>query len=146
MKQEFKKGDRVLGRENDLREWKEYTFVRYIFFDLNEPEDYPFQVIDEHGVTWDVSQCRHIHEFRDGDKKTPIQQLIEKWEQEKGSYIPNSPIFQEFINDAKEMLEKEKEVIIEAAAAHCYPTYEIALDSAEKYYNETFNTKNTKEK
>jgi hypothetical protein len=39
------------------------------------------------------------------------------------------------------MLEKEKEVIIKAAALQCYPTYEDAMMYAEQYYNETFNTK-----
>ena len=71
-------------------------------------------------------------------KKTPIQELIDKWKQEKGSYIPNAPIFQEFINDAKEMLEKEKEVIITAYETGDKYKTEI---SGENYYNETFNTK-----
>jgi len=70
--------------------------------------------------------------------KTPIQELIDKWKQEKGSYIPNAPIFQEFINDAKEMLEKEKEVIITAYETGDKYKTEI---SGENYYNETFNTK-----
>ena len=37
-----------------------------------------------------------------------LEKLIEKWEQEKGSYIPNAPIYQCFIDEAKEALEKEK--------------------------------------
>lgn len=77
--------------------------------------------------------------------KTPIQQLIEKWEQEKGSYIPNSPIFQEFINDAKKMLEKEKEVIVDAYRKGFWEAFaehngEQPYRFAEEYYNETFNT------
>ena len=46
--------------------------------------------------------------------KTPIQKLIEHWEQEKGSYIPNGPLFDIFINDAKKLLEEERQVIIDA--------------------------------
>lgn len=40
--------------------------------------------------------------------KSELEKLIEKWEQEKGSYIPNAPIYQCFIDEAKEVLEKEK--------------------------------------
>ena len=70
--------------------------------------------------------------------KTPIQELIEEYQRrrEDGDNDMRTIIYL-----AEEMLEKEKETIIEAAAAHCYPTHEIALDSAKKYYNETFNTK-----
>ena len=39
------------------------------------------------------------------------------------------------------MLEKEKEVIITTAADQMHLTEEEALESAEQYYNETFNTK-----
>ena len=80
--------------------------------------------------------------------KTPIQELIDKWKQEKGSYIPNAPIFQEFINDAKEMLEKEKEVIIETSINSYTAGYldnqakvDDSMNFPEQYYNETFNTK-----
>lgn len=77
--------------------------------------------------------------------KTPIQELIDKWEQEKGSYIPNAPIFQEFINDAKEMLKKEKEVMCEFAeefAIECMDHYSDRImpqESQEQFFNETFN-------
>ena len=70
--------------------------------------------------------------------KTPIQELIDKWEQEKGSYIPNAPIFQEFINDAKKMLEQEREVIMEAywEGGQDVP---VASYRCEEYFNKTFN-------
>ena len=42
--------------------------------------------------------------------KTELEKLIEKWEIEKGSYIPNSPIYQAFIDDAKESLKRESKV------------------------------------
>ena len=71
--------------------------------------------------------------------KTPIQELIDKWEQEKGSYIPNAPIFQEFINDAKEMLEKEKEAIQQAFyEGMLCQRFDPNMGRAEVYYNETF--------
>jgi hypothetical protein len=41
----------------------------------------------------------------------------------------------EVFEQAKEM---EKEQIVEAAADHCYPTYELAKIDAEEYYNKTF--------
>jgi hypothetical protein len=44
--------------------------------------------------------------------KTPLTELIEKWESEMGSYIPNAPIYREFILDAKNFLEKEKEFVV----------------------------------
>lgn len=40
-------------------------------------------------------------------------------------------------NQAKAM---EKQQIIEAAADHCYPTYELAKIDAEEYYNKTFKS------
>ena len=69
--------------------------------------------------------------------KTPMQELIYKWESEKGSYIPNGPIFQEFINDAQAMLEKEKEVIMDAYNnGQQIPPFEYA----EKYYNDKYGS------
>ena len=47
----------------------------------------------------------------------------------------------EAIEKAESMLKKEKEVIIKAAADHCYPTYGEAMMYAEEYYAKTFNTK-----
>jgi len=41
--------------------------------------------------------------------KTELEKLIEKWESEKGSYIPNAPIYQAFIDEAKEALKREKQ-------------------------------------
>lgn len=40
--------------------------------------------------------------------KSPLEQLIDKWETEMGSYIPNAPIYAAFIEEAKEYLKKEK--------------------------------------
>ena len=42
--------------------------------------------------------------------KTELAKLIDKWEIEKGSYIPNAPIYQAFIDEAKEALERESQV------------------------------------
>jgi len=47
-------------------------------------------------------------------KKTALEQLIEKWETEIGSFIPNAPIYEAFISEAKYFLEKEKQQIIDA--------------------------------
>ena len=54
--------------------------------------------------------------------KTALTQLIEKWETERGSYIPNAPIYAAFIAEAKEFLEAEKEQmmeVVEFCDAHC---------------------------
>lgn len=37
-----------------------------------------------------------------------LSKLIAKWESERGSYIPNVPIYDLFIGEAKELLQKEK--------------------------------------
>lgn len=46
--------------------------------------------------------------------KTALKELIEKWESEVGSYIPNASIYKAFIEEAKTFLEKEKEQIEDA--------------------------------
>lgn len=46
--------------------------------------------------------------------KTALTELIEKWESERGSYIPNAPIYKAFIEEAKTFLEKEKQQILNA--------------------------------
>jgi hypothetical protein len=40
--------------------------------------------------------------------KNGLKKLIEKWKKEKGSYTPNAPIYQVFIDEAKDVLEKEE--------------------------------------
>jgi hypothetical protein len=40
-------------------------------------------------------------------KKSMLAKLIDKWESERGSYIPNGPIYDLFISEAKTFLEKE---------------------------------------
>ena len=47
--------------------------------------------------------------------------------------------YQSIMNKLNELLEKEKEQIINAAANHCYPTEGEALMYAEQYYNQTYN-------
>lgn len=77
--------------------------------------------------------------------KTPIQQLIEQYQEmrKNGDKVDLGTVI--FL--ARQMLEKEKEVIMNAH--HCgrafenkYPASAKHYDeSAEQYYNETFNTK-----
>ncbi len=81
--------------------------------------------------------------------KTALQKLIDRWEQEKGSFIPNGPIFQQFINDAKEMLEEEENIINEAYASGLKRGAEFERGYQSKilqewpidfdYYDQTFN-------
>ena len=75
--------------------------------------------------------------------KTPIQELIDKWEQEKASRLADTLIYQEFINDAKEMLEKEKEVIESAYWDGAYwdgkQDLPLVGSRCEDYYNKAFN-------
>lgn len=46
--------------------------------------------------------------------KTTLQKLINKWEIETGSYIPNAPIYKAFIEEAKMFLSDEEEQIKKA--------------------------------
>ena len=59
-----------------------------------------------------------------------------EWLQENQLYF-GIPI--EAIDNAEDLLEKEKQQIIDAAANHCYPTEGEALMYAEQYYNQTYN-------
>lgn len=72
---------------------------------------------------------------------TALQELINKWEIESGSYIPNAPIYKAFIEEAKTYLELEKQQIIDAFIGHDSDTEEN-LEVAEVYYNETYNNLN----
>ena len=69
--------------------------------------------------------------------KTALTQLIEKWETEIGSYIPNAPIYAAFIAEAKELLEAEKEQIKEAYADGFWS---LKYESPEEYYTKTFKS------
>ena len=80
--------------------------------------------------------------------KTPLQKLIQKWEEDAG-YIrigkiqTDAPIFQAFIDDAKAMLEKEKDVMCEFAdefSRECIDSHHAQTISTEKFYEITFNT------
>ena len=48
-----------------------------------------------------------------------LQELINKWEIEKGSYIPNAPIYLAFIEEARQFLEKEHSEKIAFAKLQC---------------------------
>jgi hypothetical protein len=69
--------------------------------------------------------------------KTALTELIEKWDSEMGSYIPNAPIYQSFIQEAKCFLEKEKQQIIEAAT-HGANFDKSPFKNAQDYYDSTF--------
>lgn len=71
MKREFKKGDRVLVRNNDLEEWQVKEFKRV---NLAHPL-YPF--VDTDDGAW--SQCRHIDDFRTGDKVQVRDENKDEW-------------------------------------------------------------------
>lgn len=81
MKREFQKGDRVLVRDNDLGNWVAKTFkeIRY-----NRP--HPF--IDSNEDEW--NQCRHIDDFRTGDKVQVRSSMADEWEDAVyGCYVPH---------------------------------------------------------
>lgn len=72
--------------------------------------------------------------------KTALTQLIEKWEIEIGSYIPNTPIYAAFITEAKEFLEAEREQIKSAYGAGAMDaSYDFDNVDSEKYYQQTYN-------
>ena len=78
--------------------------------------------------------------------KTPMQELIEELEQSiNGSeFEPNRTservAVTQCINSAKKLLEKEKQVIIDAYKSGVdIPVEKMDSIAAEQYYNETFN-------
>ena len=71
------------------------------------------------------------------EMKTPMQELIETFE-EMRSPIDSKVDVDFAISLVKSMLEKEKEVIKDA---YNYGQQIPPFDYAERYYNETFNTK-----
>ena len=74
MKRKFKKGDRVLVRGHDLDEWKEGRFS----FTGECSYSGVFRVKMPDGLDgW--SQCRHIDEFRTGDKVQVRDSMNEEW-------------------------------------------------------------------
>ena len=86
MKREFKKGDRVLVRNNDLEKWEAGIFI-------NKYNDkfHPFSVCSEEGHTTFVwTQCRHIDDFRTGDKVQVRSSMAYEWEDAVyGCYVPH---------------------------------------------------------
>ena len=81
--------------------------------------------------------------------KTPIQKLIEKIEALKDSdtlFICEQRTYQDAIEIATQMLDKEKEVIQRAykqgVVDECGELIDLrSITEAEEYYNRTFNTK-----
>ena len=77
--------------------------------------------------------------------KTAITYLIHKWESELGSYIPNAPIYQSFINDAKIALLPEQNQIANAYEHGAYDfqckKIEVTNGDGIEYYNEHFTPK-----
>ena len=72
MKREFKKGDRVLVRDGDLREW-----VPAVFQEIDSK--YYFIVIKDNGHQGVFYQCRHIDDFSTGDKVQVRDKKTEYW-------------------------------------------------------------------
>ena len=63
--------------------------------------------------------------------------LCEDYDDGKIDYTDYCNGVKEVKSQAKVM---HKEEIIEAAADHCYPSYELAKIDAEDYYNKTFKS------
>ena len=93
MKQEFKKGDRVLVRNNDLADWECGILLKQ----LND-RSHPFSVcLEESGRTFMWSQCRHIDDFRTGDKVQVRNSENYEWRDATYAvYVPNAP-FQHWV-------------------------------------------------
>jgi len=69
-------------------------------------------------------------------KQTAVEQFLNAIKNQ----IPLSKEHLEMIESyAKQGKEMEKQMIIDAASDHCYPTRELARIDAEQYYNETYN-------
>ena len=74
MKREFKKGDRVLVRRHDLEEWKEGCFSF-----LSEGSYSSVFRVEMPAGLGGFSQCRHIDDFRTGDKVQVRSEEDEEW-------------------------------------------------------------------
>ncbi len=76
-------------------------------------------------------------------QKTALTELIEKWEIEMGSYIPNAPIYRAFIEEAKTFLGKEKEQISNAYENGAFEfqgtNKEVTNGDGLVYFDETYN-------
>ena len=88
MKRKFKKGDRVLVRDSDLHEWIDGTFIELAFD--NERVVTPFFVRISDDATGYYSQCRHIDDFRTGNKVQVRSSMTEEWEDAVyACYVPH---------------------------------------------------------
>ena len=77
--------------------------------------------------------------------KTPIQELIDRVGN-MAQGLDADELYDYFMEKATQMLEKEKEVIMDAhiegqRVFDKFPHTQWTNDQAEQYYNETFNTK-----
>jgi hypothetical protein len=67
------------------------------------------------------------------NKQTAVQWLFEQFFKVKwGAMQGNMPTIFE------QALQMEREQIVQAAADHCYPTAQIALNDAERYYEQHY--------
>lgn len=101
MKKEFKKGDRVLVRKNDLRRWQEATLLEV--YD-GEFWSGPFRVRLPDKTHNTFAQCRHIDDFHTGDKVQVRSSVTEEWEDATYAvYVPNDSfehwVFSEDMDD-----------------------------------------------
>ena len=65
-----------------------------------------------------------------GKKQTAVQWLLEEL---------RKPYSDKYIADiSNKALQMEREQIIQAAADHCYPTAQMALNDAERYYEQHY--------
>ena len=77
--------------------------------------------------------------------KTPMQELIDRVGN-MAQGLDADELYDYFMEKATQMLEKEKEVIMDAhiegqRVFDKFPHTQWTNDEAEQYYNETFNTK-----
>ena len=77
--------------------------------------------------------------------KTPMQELIDRVGN-MAQGLDADELYDYFMEKATQMLEKEKEVIMDAhiegqRVFDKFPHTQWTNDQAEEYYNETFNTK-----
>ena len=86
MKQEFKKGDRVLVRKTDLHEWTPAVF------DELDNLSYWFTAVLNDGYRGVFYQCRHIDDFRTGDKVQVRDSETDEWQDAICAvYVPHAP-------------------------------------------------------
>lgn len=101
MKRKFQKGDRVLVRKTDLQEWVPAKF--------SWEDGEHFLATEDNGRGGAYYQCRHIDDFRTGDKVQVRDSESDEWEDATYAvYVPSRPVLKHVVFNAVQGLVRFK--------------------------------------